>query len=194
MRSADSRSTRSSRWHSGRVPASTFFDAGVSSNGRTLVFGASYLGSNPGTPATFALLPTVRHFFRSSTASVFSLRADSSCGIECRAPSLDACPPHPQPTWHKNRRNARCLQASGSFYAEMHDFGWEPPAGAKSHYRVTCGNVFPLVPVSPPKRLSRTKNRAFLCLLRHRIFKIVYFSKNLPNTLPCSTASRTVPR
>ena len=30
----------------------SFDFAGVSSNGRTLVFGASYLGSNPGTPAT----------------------------------------------------------------------------------------------------------------------------------------------
>ena len=29
-------------------------DAGVSSNGRTLVFGASYLGSNPGTPAIWS--------------------------------------------------------------------------------------------------------------------------------------------
>ena len=29
---------------------------GVSSNGRTLVFGTSYLGSNPGTPAILFLL------------------------------------------------------------------------------------------------------------------------------------------
>ena len=180
--------TRSFRWHSGRVPASTFFDAGVSSNGRTLVFGASYLGSNPGTPATSTLLSIVRH---SAASSFMLIQAAGSSAVP--RPWTPVCHDQ-QPTWHKNRRNARCLQASGSFYAEMHDFGWELSVGAKSHYRVTCGNVFPLAPVSPPKRLSRTKNRAFLCLLCHRVFKIVHFSKNLPNTLPRLSARSARPR
>ena len=48
----------------GSIPSrpTIFFNArhhaGVSSNGRTLVFGTSYLGSNPGTPAIFGCLST----------------------------------------------------------------------------------------------------------------------------------------
>ena len=45
--------------------------AGVSSNGRTLVFGASYLGSNPGTPAIFLSPP---HALRLCSPSASSSR------------------------------------------------------------------------------------------------------------------------
>ncbi len=57
--------------------------AGVSSNGRTLVFGASYLGSNPGTPAIFLSPP---HALRLCSPSASSSRSSVRSGaLSCRS-------------------------------------------------------------------------------------------------------------